>query len=439
MTKVKASGHTESIESAWSAIDRDHLKSLLASMTDIPSPTGHERELAEFLVATMQAEGLEGRYQPIDGDQGNALGSRAGDGSGVDLLLYAPIDTHIAGDPDADGPWVGEFRPDLRPRAVVDGDVVIGLGAENPKAFAACVLAAAVAIQRAGVTLAGSLRVGLCAGGMPTNAPPGSAQRNIGHGVGCSYMLEQGFDADYAIIAKPGWAVSHEEVGVCWLRVTTHGRFNYTGIRHFRTYRNPIVDMAVVIEELEKWFPRYSAANESGLVYPQGAIGAIEAGWPWKPAFNPEHCDLYVDLRCSPRVEPIAAKRQLDKLLHDVVHRHEGIQVTSELILAIPGTSTPVDSWIVTATIAGWEAVTGRPHEAPRRQSGATDANILRARGLPTARIGMPPVRDLPYADDFSMGVAHVDAMVDLTRVLVHAAIATCARKRDAATGEQST
>lgn len=433
MTKAKTMDQSSWVDTAWSAIDRKFLKDTLRSITEIPSPTGHERPLAEFLVTTMLSEGLEARYQSIDDAQGNALGWRSGHGEGVDLLLYAPIDTHIAGNPDADGPWVGEFTPDLRPMATVDGDVIVGLGAENPKAFATCVLAAAVAIQRAGVPLTGNLRVGLCAGGMPTNAPPGSQRRNIGHGVGCSYMLEQGFRADCAIIAKPGWAVSYEEVGVCWLRVTTTGAFNYTGIRHFRTYRNPIVDMAAVISALEAWFPKYSERNASGLVLPQGAIGAIQGGWPWKVAFNPEHCDIYVDLRCSPRTDPIDVKQQLDEVLEQTAREHPGFQVSSELILAVPGTSTPPDEWIVSATVAGWEAVTGRSHQWPQRQSGATDANILRAGGLPTARIGLPPVPDLPYADHFSMGVAHVDAMIDLTRVLVHAAISTCTRSRQLA------
>ena len=266
---------------------------------------------------------------------------------------------------------------------------------------------------------------------MPTNEPPSSRRRNLGQGAGCSFMLEQGFRAEQAIIAKPGWAVSWEEVGVCWFKVTTHGRFNYTGIRHFRPYKNPIVDMAVVIETLERWFPEYSAANASGLVFPQGSIGAIEGGWPHKPAFVPAICNLYVDLRVSPRVGVQAVHRQLDEVLQQVAQDRPGLEVSSEMILAIPGTATPADSPVVRSTIAAWEAVAGRRHEAPKRQSGATDANILRAQGIPTARIGLPPVAGLPYADEFSMGVAHSDALLQLTRVLVHAAVDLCTEEGD--------
>ena len=86
--------------------------------------------------------------------------------------------------------------------------------------------------------------VGLGAGGMPTNKRPGQRRSNVGQGNGCSFMLEQGVRGDFAILAKPGYAVAWEEVGLCWFRVRIHGRLGYTGIRHIVPYKNPIVDAA---------------------------------------------------------------------------------------------------------------------------------------------------------------------------------------------------
>jgi hypothetical protein len=62
--------------------------------------------------------------------------------------------------------------------------------------------------------------------------------------------------------------------------------------------------------------------------------------------------------------------------------------------------------------------------------SGATDANILRSRGIPTARIGMPKVSGTPFEVDFARGMNTVDVrdMERLTRLLVAAAIDTCTR-----------
>jgi hypothetical protein len=68
-----------------------------------------------------------------------------------------------------------------------------------------------------------------------------------------------------------------------------------------------------------------------------------------------------------------------------------------------------------------------------RNLSGATDANILRGRGVPTARMGMPKLRDPDGGEvDFSMGMNAVDpaSMARLTRALVYAAIDVCTRPR---------
>jgi succinyl-diaminopimelate desuccinylase len=58
--------------------------------------------------------------------------------------------------------------------------------------------------------------------------------------------------------------------------------------------------------------------------------------------------------------------------------------------------------------------------------SGATDANILRAAGVPTARIGMPPVEPPADLRGFSMGVADPKAMAVLARTLCAVVVDTC-------------
>ncbi len=103
------------------------------------------------------------------------------------------------------------------------------------------------------------------------------------------------------------------------------------------------------------------------------------------------------------------------------------------MILSIPGTETPQDAPVVAAAVAAWEEATGRPHEAIIANSGATDANILRGRGLPTARIGMDRIGpDAPLGLDFPSGMNVVDIRdaVRLTQTIVHTAITLCTRER---------
>lgn len=310
---------------------------------------------------------------------------------------------------------------------------VVGLGAENPKGYVASIIVAAEAVARAGIPLKGDLVVGLGAGGMPTNVPAGrmSPRRNLGQGVGCAYMLEQGVRGDFAVIAKPGWTVSWEEVGLCWFRVEVGGILGYTGTRHILPYKNPIVAAARVIDALEEWFHEYTGRNTSGLVAPQGSIGAIEGGWPHKPAFIPAACHVYVDLRVSPRTTPSEVKHQFGQAIDHIKHALPGVDLRWEMILAIPGTTTDPDNWIVQSTMRGWEVLEGKSHTPEGNKSGATDANILRGWGIPTARIGMPrPSRSGPFAGQFSMGVVSAESMQRLAKLLAYVIVDTCTRPR---------
>lgn len=423
-------------DTAAGLVDPKRLTDLVVGMVDIASPTGEEAELAHWLTATLDRAGLEAHYQEIDDRQANAVGRLRGDGSGEDLLLYAPTDTLTVGDPDEDVPWIGpEMRADMQPRAQVHGDHVLGLGASNPKGHAAAIVAAAEVIAEAGIPLRGDVIVGLGAGGMPTNGRTtrGLTRRNAGQGVGCSFLLEQGWWADHALIAKPGWAVAWEEVGLCWFEVRVRGTYTYVGSRHRMPYRNAIAGAATVIGELERWFPEYAARHTDGLVAPQGIVSSIEGGWPRMAAVAPAVCRFMIDLRTSPRSTPAQVRREFGAAVAAITAEHPDIEVDWDLVLAIPGTHTPSDSPVVAAAIAAWEAETGRPHEPIVANSGATDANILRARGLPTARLGMDRIGpDAPLALDFPSGMNVVDIReaVRLTRAVVHTAITLCTRER---------
>lgn len=431
------SGVTQWLSAAWEQVTAGRLREITIGLIDIPSPTGDEGPLAGHIAGALSAAGLDGRVMPLDDRQANAWGRLRGDGSGPDLMLYAPIDTMTSGTEEEDVPQVGPvLRPDMRVPAVADGDYVTGLGASNPKGHAACVLAAAEAIARARVPLAGDLVAAFGAGGMPTNARPGTGnpRRNTGQGAGASFLLEQGVWTDYAVIAKPGWAVAWEEVGLAWFTVTVGGTHTYVGSRHRLPYRNAVAAAGEVAARLDRWFPEYAKAHTDGLVAPQGIVASIAGGWPRTASFTPDTCSFTVDLRLSPRTTPVAAKRELTAAVAAIAADLGGLDAGVEQILAIPGATTSPDSWICRRAIAAWEEFEGRPHEPVLETSGATDGTILRGRGIPTVRIGMPKVTAPPGGDpaDFARGMNTVDVreQVKLTRYLIGVALDTATRDR---------
>jgi acetylornithine deacetylase/succinyl-diaminopimelate desuccinylase-like protein len=412
-------------------LDRDWMLRELARIVDIPSPTGEERPLAEHLVELMRELGLKAWVQPIDALSANAIGE-LGDGDGPSVMLFAPLDSAFSGIEAEEVPWSGPaLRPDQRPVARIEGDGVVGLSADNPKAHIISIISAVAALRKAEVPLTGRVVLAFGAGGAPSNKRPALARWNVGLGAGCEFLLQQGVRADFAIVTKPGYAVQWEEVGVCWFRVRVHGVQSYVGRKHVLAENSPIVKAAALVPLLEEWFKEYSARHTDGLVAPQAAIGAIKGGWTYKPAFTPAACDLYVDMRISPRSTPMEAWRELNGALRAIQERvgEKNLGIDCKLIAAVEGPATPETNWIPQACIRAWEAVEGRKHEPFKLTSGQTEAVILRRHGIPTARIGLPAAMS-PGGErtQHTMGVTRVGGMLKLAEVLSRALIDTCTR-----------
>ena len=154
-------------------------------------------------------------------------------------------------------------------------------------------------------------------------------------------------------------------------------------------------------------------------------IGSIAGGWERMPAVTPAVCRIRLDVRVPPGERPLDVRRDLETFVRDV-RADTGIGLDCELVNAIPASCTDPDSWVVTETVRAWEAVAGRPHAPAGDNSGATDANILRARGIPTARVGMPKVLPQGTVPDFARGMNTVDvnAMRRLCEVLARVVVA---------------
>jgi succinyl-diaminopimelate desuccinylase len=232
------------------------------------------------------------------------------------------------------------------------------------------------------------------------------------------------------VIAKTGWAVSWEEVGLTWFEVEVRGSHTYVGSRHLLPYRNAIADAGHLVAGLERWFPTWADQHRTGLVAPQGVVAAIDGGWPHMPAFTTAVCRFWVDLRISPRTSPDEAAAafgaEVDRLAAEI-----NADVSWRQTVAIPGTTTNPDEPIIMSSIRCWEDVNGRPHQPILGLSGATDANILRAMGVPTARVGLPKVAPARMPDqeiDFQLGMnaVDVDDMERLTRLLIRIAVDVC-------------
>ena len=425
MSRVTPPDLEQSVATVLDHVTRELLLESVCGMVDIASPTGGERPLATWIADTLTARGVDAAVQPVDAFQASAAATVAG-GVGPSLMLYAPIDTFTTGDESLDVPAASEtWREDLAAQAVVDGDVVEGLGAGNPKGHAAVVMAVLQAFRASGVVPPGDVIGAFGAGGMPSFAVPGVGDPervNTGHGVGAALLLERGFTTDYAVIAKPGWHVLHEEVGLVWIDVLVPGLHTYAGSRHRLPYSNAVATAGRVAIALEEWLEGYAVRHEHGTMQPHGIVSSVHGGFDRLAASTPAQVRLRLDLRLTTQQTPAGVVREVRDEMRRLSEQL-GVELLVRQVAAIPATHTPPDSPVVRAAVAAFESVAGHPHQITMGNSGATDANILRMRGVPTARTGMPKVAATPDGReiDFTRGMNLVDvrAMRQLAEVLV--------------------
>lgn len=422
------------LERAWARINPARVEALLVELVNRHSPTGAERQLCTFLAEHLAAAGFEARCEQIGEQSGNCVARQHGDGSGPDLLLYAPVDTHLDADPAIDIPWAGpRLRPDMLPSATVDNGAVIGLGAANPKSMVAAVVEAARCVLEAEVPLAGDMILAFCGGGMPWLS---QARAGAGLSSGVRQLLAQGVTADCGVILKTWDDIYYEHPGLAWFRVDVRGSLGYAGLRGEPTLRNSVVPAARLILELEQWLIDYADRHQGGQIRPEGAIAAVHGGWTDRPAFPSATTCIYLDVRTTPDQSVMSIRREFGALILDLQQRFPEVQIGWEMIGACPSARVDPGHWIVRAAERAWVETHGRSYPGAKPMSGQTDAAALCRGGIPLVRIGFP------FGDDASapkelrdglggMGVARADDLVTAIRQLVHIVIDTCTRSRD--------
>src|SRR5262245_46673940 len=109
----------EAAKQVLGRIDRDELAQLGCDLTSIPSPTGQEKAIAEFILNWFVAGGLKAVCQEVEVDRPNAIGILKGDGTGLSLGFNGHTDTSFTGTAE-DLRMVGNIEPeaDLKCRIV---------------------------------------------------------------------------------------------------------------------------------------------------------------------------------------------------------------------------------------------------------------------------------------------------------------------------------
>src|SRR5437588_8124967 len=137
-------------------IDRHELAQLGCDLTSIPSPTGQEKAIAEFILDWFTRNGIKAVRQDVEHERPNAVGIVKGDGTGLSLGFNGHTDTSYTGTA-ADLRMVATIEPEADLKGRIVGDKVQGLGISNMKGGLAAFMIAGKALRRSGIKLKGDV------------------------------------------------------------------------------------------------------------------------------------------------------------------------------------------------------------------------------------------------------------------------------------------
>ena len=143
----------EAAKKVLAEIDRDELAQLGCDLTSIPSPTGKEKAIAEFILAWFATNGLKAVRQDIEVDRPNAVGILKGTGTGLSLGFNGHTDTSFTGTAE-DLRMVGNIEPEADLKGRIVGNRVQGLGISNMKGGVAAFMIAEKQLAAFGSTIA---------------------------------------------------------------------------------------------------------------------------------------------------------------------------------------------------------------------------------------------------------------------------------------------
>jgi acetylornithine deacetylase/succinyl-diaminopimelate desuccinylase-like protein len=386
-------------------ISREELAHLTKELVDIPSPTGAEREIGEFILEWFSRHGIKAVRQEIDPDRINAVGVLEGSGNGVSLMINGHMDTSFTGT-EEDKIFCRSLEPESELKGSIRDGMVFGLGAANMKSGLAAFMVAGKALRESGLSLKGDFILAAVAGEISrTPVGPYQSGRFRGEGVGTRHLLIHGVQSDYAIVAdRSHLSVIWAQNGVAQFKITTfgdpQGAWGATREEEPPEKSSAILKMDRVIHAIEEWaagFEKnhvYQSAN--GPLIPKVNIGAVQGGAPYRPNWYPGVCSLYVDVRIPPDIRPIQVQRELKERLSKIGHEYEFEMYASRMGFEAEGID-PVVKAIETAYEALYGEKAPRPTTAAtqgswhsrRSTSIWTDTNIYNEMGIPACKFGL--------------------------------------------------
>jgi acetylornithine deacetylase len=407
------------IDALLARVDPDRLTKRLIDLVSIPSATGFETEMGDFMAGQLRGLGLEVSLLEVEEGRRNVVGRLDGTGRGPSLMFNGHMDTSYSGaEPHLAG------IPGFRPEGFEEDGYVFGLGAGNMKGALAAYLETLEVLREAGVKLEGELMIAAVVGEIEKTqwSEEFNGRQYRGYATGSRDLVAHGGVTDYCILGEP---TMHKVVlahfGSMWARISTGGPFIHTAFTRDRGEENSIVRMQELLARVREWIPTWEAEMTHDGVPAIVNLGAIQGGKAWRTSRTPHRTDLFLDLRVPPGVAMAKARARFFEFVRRMQAELPQSEVSGEVYLTAPGADIEESDPLIAAVDHGHQLVFG---EAPERDivHWFSDASALTRYGITSVNYGT--ASGLPSATKGEN--VEVKSLADATRVYVAAATQLC-------------
>ncbi len=397
-------------------VREDEIVAMATDVINIPSPTGEELQMAQYMQYTLQTLKLEVTWQEVEESRANVVGRWKGTGGGKNLMFNGHMDTSNTGRE--------EFLtgPGYKPQAVIKDGFVYGLGIYNMKGALVCYTHAVKALQRAGVRLKGDLIIAAVAGEIEkTQWGEFQGREYRGYGCGTHYLVNHGVLPDMCILGEPtDMHVVLEHFGSMWVRISCTGIYVHTafceGREEMNSIRRMIELMPPILNWIERWEKKARYAGKKALVN----LGGIRGGHAWRASRTPEKTDLFLDVRVPPSIPMAEARRDIQRLFWLLEKTHPAWGLEFETYVSVPGARISEDHEMIRAIDRNHKRITGKAAER-EVVTWCSDASVLSRYGIETVNYG-------PSSGprDKEGEKVRIQTLVDITKIYALTAAELC-------------
>jgi acetylornithine deacetylase len=364
-------------------VREDEIVSMSSDVINIPSPTGEELLMAQYMQSELQKIGLDVTWQEVEEARANVVGRWKGSGGGKNLMFNGHMDTSNTGRE--------EFLTGIgyKPQAVVKDGFIYGLGIYNMKGALVCYTNAVKALQRAGVRLKGDVIIAAVAGEIEkTQWGEFKGKEYRGYGYGTHYLVNHGVLPDMCILGEPtDMRVVLEHFGSMWVRISCAGIYVHTAFCEGREEMNSIRRMVELMPPILKWIERWEKKASYGGKKAIVNLGGIRGGHAWRASRTPEKTDLFLDVRVPPTIPMADARRDIQQVFFELQREHPDWGLEFETYVSVPGARISEEHEMIRAIDRNHERVTGKK---PEREvvTWCSDASVLSRYGVETVNYG---------------------------------------------------